>query len=361
MPEPDLIAYLDGEADAATAQRFAARLRTDPDLRAQLLTLMRQRVALTRVLTQAAPIAVPARHPRRWWAIAVAGLAAASIALVIVLSWPSKRSPTEAPLVQPLPDPAQPPGTDEKNVTPSPTPTVQPELAPLRLADGTVLTPGQVIEASHDQPLEQRLADGTVFSLAPDSALVVPMNGKPWTLRRGTVVCAMAEKTRIVSEGIATDEALVTGSGRIQMSLSPDGTRVRLLAGHAVARDTVTIEHQPLRVGAEWWVPADTAAPREGEDGALGVARGTVVEVGEKGRSVVLRTRFGTFSFRPEWLVKPPGLDAAMSARLAKLQPGDQVAITWRMSEHLRVESVRLIAPARVLPEDGMKPSANDF
>ncbi len=355
MPEPDLIAYLDGEADAATAQRIEARLRTDPDLRAQVLTLMRQRVALTRVLTQAAPIAVPARHPRRWWTVAVAGLAAASIAAAIVLSWPSKHSPTEVPLVQP----AQRPGTDEKNLTPSP--TAQSELAPVRLADGTVLTPGQVIEASHDQPLEHRLADGTVFTLAADSALVVPMIGKPWTLRRGTVVCAMAEKTPSVSAGIATNEALVTGSGRIQMSLSPDGTRVRLLAGHAVARDTVTIEHQPLRVGAEWWIPVDTAAPREGEDGALGVARGTVVEVGEKGRSVVLRTRFGTFSFRPEWLVNPPGLDAAMTARLAKLQPGDQVAITWRMSEHLRVDSVRLIAPARVVPEDEKKPSANDF
>lgn len=358
MPEPDLIAYLDGEADPATAQRFETRLRTDPELRAQLLTLMRQRVALTQVLTQTAPIVMPARSPRRWWTVAVAGLAAASIALVIVVSWPSHRSSAEAPLVQPLPDPAQRPGTDEKQVTPSPE-AVSNE--PLRLADGTVLTPGHVIEASHDQPLEQRLADGTVFTLAADSALVVPVNGKPWTLRRGSVVCAMAEKTPIVSAGIATDEALVTGSGRIQMSRSTDGTRLRLLAGHAVARDTVTIEHQPLRVGAEWWVPADTAAPREGDDGALGIARGTVVEVGEKGRSVVLRTRFGTFSFRPEWLVKPPGLDAAMTARLAKLQPGDQVAITWRMSEHLRVEDVRLIAPARVGPEDGKPPSAKDF
>lgn len=367
MPDADLIAWLDGEADPVTAREIEARLQTDADLRAELLRLMRQRVALTRVLGHVAPIALPARTSHgRWWLVAAAGVAA-SIVLAVLLAWPSTPPPVPSPVVRdelPRPSPTQ----SERPPSPPPTPSLtRPDHpaepvpdAPYRLSDGTRLSPGSVFEAARDQALDQRLDDGTVLVLAAGSAIEVPAAGQPWLLRRGSAVVDLLSSTRVVHDGVATGEVVVTGAGRIQMTMSEDGTLLRLLTGDALARDVVTATSMRLRAGPEWWIPADMAAPRE-EEGQNGITRGTVVEVQDKGRAIALRTRFGTFLFRPEWLTKPPGFDQAMVARLASLQPGDRVVITWRMSEHLRVLAVQVLAPARTLPEDGLKPSANDF
>lgn len=351
MPDPELIAYLDGEADPATARLLEARLVAEPEVRQQLLLLMRQRVALTRVLMGVAPVAVPARSTQRWWLLAAAGLAAASIVLAITIARPGSLAPTaparseQATTPRPAPRGPAPPDIPTQ-APPAPSPQRDPvSVSDVRLADGSVLPSGTVIEAGPDQPLERRLSDGTVFVLAASSALEVPAAGAPWRLRRGIVTCELPAGVRAGRDGVATAQAVVEASGRLLLSMTADGTQLRLLAGEASARDALTAETTRLRAGMEAWIPIDDMAPRHDEVSA-GVARGTVVEVGPQGRSLVLRTRFGSVSFVPEWLVQPPGHDPAMCARLARLRPGDRVAITWRSQEHLRVQEVRLITAA---------------
>jgi len=376
VPDPDLIAYLDGEADPAIARLLDVRLGTEPELRERMLVLMRQRVALTRVLLRFAPVALPARRhqPHRWWLIAAAGLAAASVAVAIVITRPSTRTPPLPPMThqEPATKPGTiPDGTVAKPSKPIPAPPTPPTPQrdtppkpgvpePPRLADGTVLVSGVVIEAG-DQLLERRLADGTVFALAMGAALEVPAAGAPWRLRRGAMTCDLPPGVRSARDGIASDEALVTAVGQIHMSMSTDGTRLRLLAGQASARDMLTAVTTALRVGEEWWIPSDRDAPRDDADGFAGITRGTVIEVRAKGHGLALRTRFGTFIFVPEWLAQPSGFDPAMSARLATLRRGDQVELTWRREEHLRVQAVRLIAPAPEVRKDVPPSSANDF
>lgn len=357
MSDPDLIAYLDGEADPATARLLEARLACEPEVRQQLLMLMRQRVTLTRVLMGAAPVAVPPRATQRWWLLAAAGLAAAGVVLAIAVTRPGTRADVPPPVEQVV-APAAPRGTVATPEVPTQAPPPRPDPVPapeVRLADGGELPPGTVIEAGPDQPLERRLSDGTVFTLAAASALEVPAAGGPWRLRRGSVTCEPRAGARA---GIATAQAVVEADGRILLSMTSEGTQLRLFAGAASVRDALTMETTRLRQGGEAWIPVDDTAPRNDEVSA-GVTRGTVVEVGPQGRSLVLRSRFGIVTFVPEWLIQPPGHDPAMCARLARLRPGDRVAITWRSHEHLRVLDVRLISA--VPRQEEAPPAALDF
>jgi len=267
---------------------------------------------------------------------------------------PSGTVPKPAPSIQTTPTPP----TAQRDTAPQ-----LDAPGPLRLADGTVLPSGAVIESGRDQPLERHLADGTALTLMADSALEVPAAGEPWRLRRGTVACVFPLDARSGRDGIATTEMVAKAAGQIQLSTTADGSRLRLLAGDAAARDLATAKTVAVRVGEELWIPSDDAAPRD-EDGASGSARGTVVEIGVQGRSLVLSTRFGVFTFVPEWVVQSAGPDQAMITRLAALRRGDQIAITWRSFERLRVQTVRMIAaaPADTGPRrDAAKPPDVDF
>jgi hypothetical protein len=328
MPDHDLVAYLDGEADAAAAARIAEALRTDPETRRQALALLRQRVALSRILPALAPAAPRAKpRGRQWWLAATALACAAAAAVVAAIIAGHGRA-----------------GRPIAPVTP---------IAPavIALADGSTWAVHATIGAD-GAPITARLADGTLLRIGAGSALTVPAPGEPWRLDRGSLTAEAPEGAVSLSAGIVTQEvAVALADGRLALAVDGDGSRVRMLAGQATTRDLLTGGIVMLAAGAQRWIPSDAAAPREGA-GQEGTVRGTVVAVGSQGRSVTIHTRFGETVLTPLWTgAERGGLDRAMCQRLEELNPDDRVAIAWLWQEHLRVTGLRLIeTPARGAP-----------
>lgn len=325
MPDPDLSAYLDGEADPKASARIAAALRDDPQLRGEALALMRQRVALASVLPQLARKRRAGSRSRFWWLAAATVAAAASLAVIVLTG--RQDPPASIPNVA---DSGAPPPTGTTRL--------------LRLADGTVWKAGDLITTGREASTIRKLADGTQFELATETTLVVPASGAPWRLERGSVRCISPAGTDSLRDGITTSEAETRlMAGEVEVASDGDGTRIRVISGQAKVRDSVTMLTMTLQAGMATWVPSDTAAPRT-EQGANGIIRGTVGEVEKGGGILYVRTRFGRFRFTPPWLNTPRGFDRAITARLLELHRGDRIAVTWFWEEHLRVKEVRLIA-----------------
>lgn len=331
MPDPDLTAYLDGEADAAATARIEARLRDDPELREAALALMRQRVLLARVLpalAAARPVrrrpARPTSRSRSWWLYAAAGAAAAAGLAAVLAVGGTATAPTA------IPGPAH---ADAAPDTPAP-------LA--RLADGTTWPPGQRIVC--DRPLTATLAAGARLDLEAGSVLLVPAAADgPWRLERGALRCLLPGAQSLA---LATAQAEMRATGAdLRLAADDEGTDLAVRSGTAIATDLLTRTSSTLRAEGTLWLPADTAPPRTVK-GAQGRIRGTV-RIADA-RHVELATRFGPFSFTPRWLAERRALDPAMSFQLARLPRGQRVEITWFWEEHLRIAKLRLLAPTTV-------------
>lgn len=310
MDDADLIAYVDGEADAPTVARFEQLLRDDPAVRQQVLALVRQRVVMTRVFAQASPALLPAAPPAaasRWWVRPL--VAAAAGVLIAIAAFTFDWSPVTRG------------GTNTQPVA-------------------SALVPGTEIGIEGTAVV---LADGSRLSPAPGTLLRVPESGQPWRLLRGSVRCDIP--LGATPPAFSTDEVEVTtaGSGLV-LARTDHGTEVAAGSGAVAIRDHLTNANKALTPGQRWWIPSDLGAPREAT-GEHGTVRGVVVSVRGRGSLVVLRTRFGETRVMPEWIGGVGGgLDQAMSARLAKLVPGDRVAVAWAWSEHLRVRDFTRIA-----------------
>jgi hypothetical protein len=325
MPELDLIAYLDGEADPATARRLDAQLVSDPRLRSEALQHMRQRVVLARVLPTLA-----ARPPvQRHWRIIGPVLAAAAVLAIATLLY--RVAATPAPT--------------------GPGPTVASNNA-IRLADGTTWDAGQAVHGGPADAMRYLLADGAILDLSVGTTLLAAVPGSAWRLASGALACELPLGSTALSGGISTDEALVRiDTGDIAMARDATGTRINGSHGHVVVQDRLTGASHAMD-GHLCWIPADTVAPREVE-GAVGTLRGIVVEVDSR-RSMSLSTRFGIFAFRPEWIQLRPEVRGALdTAILRDVQVGEAIEMDWRHREHLRVIAIRKLTG---IPADAVIP-----
>ncbi len=322
MPDPDLIHYLDGEADPIARRRLDAGLRSDPDLRAEALLYLRQCVALARVL----PTLMARRRGgwRRWWIIGPALAAAAGLATTLLL----ERGTAPAP-------------PDRDIQTPSPA---------ILAADGRMLR--------HDGPgsATRHLSDGSVLTLEAGTVVQAALPGSAWRLEAGSLVCEPAAGSVALADGICTSEALVScRDGGFALRRDASGTLVTRTHGRVAVQDRSTGSTHLLDTRA-CWIPADTAAPRP-----VAGAAGIVVTV-DAGHALGLHTRYGVFSFRPEWIKTASGgfLDPST---LRGVQVGAAIEIDWLHREHLRVVAVRklpAIPPDAVIPTAGA-PLRHDF
>ncbi|MEK7412932.1 MAG: FecR domain-containing protein [Planctomycetota bacterium] len=341
MSDPDLITYLDGEADAETTQLMEARLRAEPALRREALAYMRQRVVLSRVLpklvakkksgSRRASAKSPSQRSRRWWLAAATVATAAGIAVVVSVT--NTRS-----IAPPFPEVAERPTQPETISAPH-----RPVVTHIRLADGGSWRVGELIENT-GRNVTKTLSDGTEISLGSDTALLVGAPDQPWQLKRGNVRVAVPAGAESLSGGVHTPQAEVhLQPGLFEIGANAEGSIVGVVKGGATIRDTIVALTTVLHPGPGVWIPSDTAAPQT-EMGAQGTVRG-IVESAHLG-NLQLRTRFGVFPFTPVWHNSAPkGWDRDMTARINRLRVGDRVKIGWAWEEHLRVISIYVISP----------------
>lgn len=326
MPEPDLVRYLDGEAEPVVAARIEAELRTDPRVRAEALALLRQQALLAVVLSEVRGYAGPRRRRLRplLWLLPVAAAAGLMLAALVLLSG-REAAPTPPPLA-----PVQ-------SVTPA-LPVVVAAFAPGTTTTGS----GQAIV----------LADGARILLSFGAQVGVPADGGAWMLQRGSLSADLPAGAALLRAGLRTTEAEIRPeAGRLEARSDEDGTQVLVAQGAAAVRDRLTGVASRAEPGRPAWIPADVEASREVAE-AHGLLRGRVLSVEGNGRAVLLATRFGSRRLTPLWIGdgRKGQLDPAVRERLVALRAGDRVAVDWLWSEHFRIRALRVITDAMVTP-----------